>query len=92
MTSARLDVVDDACGIRTSTVPLVLIHDGGGTIFQYHTLEQPLGRRMYGISNPYFGSDVCPLGGIPQLAREYIQAIRQTLRQGRVILGGQLIL
>ncbi|KAK3940837.1 Alpha/Beta hydrolase protein [Diplogelasinospora grovesii] len=80
-------------------VPLVLIHDGGGTVFSYHLLG-PLNRALYGIWNPCYY--VPPRGrsrnweSIPEMAEHYITLITKTLpfpRDGgrgrrRVILGG----
>jgi hypothetical protein len=73
---------------HASHIPLILIHDGGGTIFEYYMLG-PLYRRTYGIPNPYFhdgGSP--PAGGVPQLAKEYAEAIQATIRNGPILIGG----
>ncbi|KAL2756943.1 hypothetical protein ACRALDRAFT_2052754 [Sodiomyces alcalophilus JCM 7366] len=61
------------------TVPLVLIHDGGGTTFPYHCLE-PLRRPVYGIANPHFRSGAPWPGGLPQMAETYATMIRRTVR------------
>lgn len=67
--------------------PLVLIHDGGGTIFQYYMLNY-VGRRTFGIANPYFESGRHPEDGILGLARQYVKAVQHTVGKGPVILGG----
>lgn len=68
--------------------PLVLIHDGGGTTFQYYMLK-PLYRRLYAIPNPYFDEGGSPpAGGVPQLAKEYAEAIQATIGNGPVLIGG----
>lgn len=61
------------------TIPLILIHDGGGTTFPYHCLE-PLGRPVYGIANPHFRSGAPWPGGLPQMAETYAAMVRRTVR------------
>lgn len=65
---------------RTSRTPLFLIHDGGGTTFDYFFLGD-LRRTTYGIHNPNFSTGVPWDGGIPQLASLYIVFIRSLLFQ-----------
>lgn len=68
--------------------PLVLVHDGGGTIFSYYCLGD-LERTVYGIYNPYYHSeDKTWEGGIPEMARHYVDLIRATVPEGPIILGG----
>ncbi|KAJ4302062.1 hypothetical protein N0V88_002198 [Collariella sp. IMI 366227] len=67
--------------------PLVLIHDGGGTIFSYYCLSD-LGRPLYGISNPRFQTGNTWEGGIPQMTREYIKFIKKAVPKGDIIIGG----
>ncbi|KAK2754878.1 putative secondary metabolism biosynthetic enzyme [Arachnomyces sp. PD_36] len=62
----------------TSRTPLILIHDGGGTTFDYFFLGN-IHRSTYGIHNPNFLSGVPWDGGIPQLAGLYIEFIRALL-------------
>ena len=81
---ARLEELD--CSYNPA-VPLVLIHDGGGTIFQYYMLG-PLNRTTFAIASPYFDSGIRPTGGVPELAKEYASAIRNEIGRGSVILGG----
>nr|POF11460.1 orsellinic acid synthase [Quercus suber] len=70
-----------------SSVPIVLIHDGGGTAFQYFMLPD-LDRKLYTISNPYHESSDRPEGGVPTLAQSYIEAMKEALPPGPLILGG----
>lgn len=85
---AELEEIDKPRDSKSSAVPLVLIHDGGGTIFQYYMLG-PLNREVYGIANPYHNASEKPAGGIHELAREYVEAIRKTIGRGPVIVGGE---
>lgn len=75
----------DPCDI--SHVPLVLIHDGGGTCFAYYCLD-PLGRPTYEIHNPHFYSGEPWTGGIPEMARHYVDLMRRAVPRGRILLGG----
>lgn len=88
---AILEEIDNPKDGYGSAIPLVLIHDGGGSIFQYFMVGS-LGRTIYGIANPYFESGVRPEGGIPQLAKEYAEAIRGTIETGPVIIGGTTVM
>ncbi|KAM7189111.1 hypothetical protein V8F33_010232, partial [Rhypophila sp. PSN 637] len=58
----------------SSQAPLFLIHDGGGTIFNYFLLG-PLGRAVWGIYNPRFESGGRWEGGVSQMASEYLALI-----------------
>ncbi|KAK4100150.1 alpha/beta-hydrolase [Parathielavia hyrcaniae] len=66
--------------------PLVLIHDGGGTIFSYHCLGN-LGRPVYGIANPHYYGGRWE-GGIPEMATRYLQFIKSAVPGGDIIIGG----
>lgn len=68
-------------------LPLVLIHDGGGTCFSYRLLEF-LGRPVYGIHNPRFQSGRPWKGGIEEMARVYVELVRSLFPTGAFILGG----
>ncbi|KAK1770687.1 Alpha/Beta hydrolase protein [Phialemonium atrogriseum] len=72
---------------RSSPTPLVLIHDGGGTIFSYYCLGS-LGRPLYGIFNPNYHSGRSWAGGLPEMARHYVRLVRTVVPRGPVILGG----
>jgi len=67
--------------------PLILIHDGGGTIFNYYMIGM-LGRPVYGIPDPRFGTESPWEDGIPQMARCYSDLIRSNIRSRQVLLGG----
>ncbi|POS72138.1 Amt4 [Diaporthe helianthi] len=74
--------------LRYSHIPLVLIHDGGGTCFSYYCLN-PIGRIVYEIHNPHFYSAKPWPGGIPEMARHYVGLIRNSaVPRGRILLGG----
>ncbi|KAF2462702.1 alpha/beta-hydrolase [Lindgomyces ingoldianus] len=70
-----------------NAAPLFLIHDGGGTIFNYFMLGD-LGRSVYGIHDPKFESDDGWAGGIAEMAQEYITFIRTVRKKGPIVLGG----
>ncbi|KAK4114846.1 alpha/beta-hydrolase [Canariomyces notabilis] len=67
--------------------PLVLIHDGGGTVYSYHLLGE-LGRQVYGIFNPNYESGKRWEGGIPEMARHYLGLIKAVIPSGKIIIGG----
>lgn len=69
--------------------PLFLIHDGGGTVFQYCSLGD-LGRPTYAITNPHFESGTSWGGGICEMAKVYAGVIGRELPAGGgdIILGG----
>ncbi|KAH6850406.1 Alpha/Beta hydrolase protein [Chaetomium sp. MPI-CAGE-AT-0009] len=68
--------------------PLILVHDGGGTIFSYHCLGE-LGRRVHGIANPNYESGQAWAGGLPEMARLYLGFVASVIPPGGdVILGG----
>ncbi|GAM84986.1 hypothetical protein ANO11243_029890 [Dothideomycetidae sp. 11243] len=67
--------------------PLVLLHDGGGTIFSYLQLGA-LGRDVYGIHNTRPGPTGVWEGGIAQMAAEYLDLIKTVVPSGPIIIGG----
>jgi len=69
------------------TVPIFLIHDGGGTIFQYFLLGD-LSRDVYGIYDPKFECESGWEGGMIEMAQEYLKLIKATRRAGPIFLGG----
>jgi hypothetical protein len=81
-------LVQAAPSFRQGNAPLVLIHDGGGTTFGYHCLPS-LQRTVYAIHNPHFYSGRPWPGGIPAMARIYIELIRSNIPAGEFILGGE---
>lgn len=68
-------------------VPLVLIHDGGGTIFSYYLLGE-IGRPVWGIANPRFDTNDSWEGGIPAMATQYLKWIKEAVPRGKIIVGG----
>lgn len=78
---------DDGDPLAASDIPLVLIHDGGGTCFAYYCLN-PLSRKTYEIHNPRYESQIPWTGGIPEMARYYVRLMRSTIPPGRILLGG----
>jgi len=80
--------VQDAPFRRRSAIPLFLIHDGGGTIFNYCMLES-LERDVHAISNPRFEQGGRWEGGIGEMAEEYVRLIMKTCPRNRILLGGE---
>jgi len=75
----------------SASIPLVLIHDGGGTVFNYWTLG-PLHRQMYGISDPAFESGAEWKGwhgGLKQMAELYCNMVKKEIGKGKILLGGK---
>jgi Thioesterase domain len=86
----NLTLVQSAPLHRVNAVPLVLIHDGGGTTFSYQCLGS-LQRTVYGIRNPRFYSGRAWAGGIAAMARVYADLIRSVVTSGKVLLGGRFM-
>lgn len=70
-----------------ATLPVVLIHDSSGLVFNYHLLED-LRRDVFGIEDPLFETDKSWASGIPEMAEAYASAVAATIGQGPIILGG----
>jgi iterative type I PKS product template protein len=70
---------------ETPNLPLFLIHDGGGLVHYYNRLS-PLGRRVWGISNPNFITGQ-PWDSITSMATHYATLITKTV-SGPLLLGG----
>ncbi|KAF5025104.1 hypothetical protein F66182_2805 [Fusarium sp. NRRL 66182] len=93
------EIVQPADWRTLNTVPVFLMHDGGGTTFAYHCLET-LHRPVYGIHNPNFRSGEPYDGGLSDMARQYCGFIQKAIDQPefpkrysadgkiRIILGG----
>lgn len=69
------------------SIPLILFHDAGGTIFQYLLLED-LQRPVYGMANSRFESGGNWDHGIREMGVVYAHKIRSVINSGKVILGG----
>lgn len=74
---------DSSC----SATPLFLIHDAGGTIYGYHTLDD-LNRPTYGIANPRLESGLPWTGGVMEMAQCYYAMIKAYRPKGDILLGG----
>lgn len=70
-----------------SATPLFLLHDGGGTIFNYFMLGD-LDRDVYGIHDTKFDTDEGWQGGLTEMASLYVSLIRSVRRTGPILLGG----
>lgn len=90
------DIPETICEVQdapssAASIPLVLIHDGGGTVFNYWTLG-PLHRQMFAISDPAFESGAEWKGwegGLKQMAELYCSQIRREIGKGKILLGGE---
>lgn len=71
---------------RNST-PLVLLHDGGGTIFSYHLIDD-IGRKVWGVANPRFKTHTPWEGGIHEMGVAYAKYVATAVPYGPVMLGG----
>lgn len=90
MSEQRLDNVDliqNPLDVVVKPIPLILFHDGGGTVFNYHLLGD-LSRPMWAISNPHYGKDTCFSLGIPEMAHRYISDMKKCIPSGKIIIGG----
>ncbi|KAI1076027.1 alpha/beta-hydrolase [Whalleya microplaca] len=68
--------------------PLFLVHDGGGTTFSYHCLD-PIRRPLWGIQNVRLHDGGWWDGGIPEMARHYVELLAKAMPEGGdILLGG----
>lgn len=70
-----------------SSLPLVLLHDGGGTTFGYWMLDN-LDRDVWAIHNPHFWNGQPWEGGVNEMARHYIGLLQNEAIRGPILLGG----
>lgn len=68
--------------------PLVLIHDGGGTIFPYLRLGS-LNRDVWAIHDPNWSTSELYEGGLDEMAGIYIDFIKNVGIRGSILLGGK---
>ncbi|KAK2592736.1 hypothetical protein QQS21_009579 [Conoideocrella luteorostrata] len=68
-------------------LPLVLIHDGGGTTFSYFILGS-LSRDVWAIHNPKYFDGLAWEGGMDEMARTYLKFIVDEGLSGPIMLGG----
>lgn len=87
MDEEALVLIQHTSNLLATRTTLVLIHDSGGTTFNYFRLGQ-LNRPIYGISDPFFLSGQLWEGGIPQSAQYYCKLLRTQVPKGNIILGG----
>lgn len=74
----------------TPQFPLILFHDGAGTLFSYFLL-QTLGRDVFGFEDPSVASgdkQTCG-GGVREMAAYYYASMKGSMRPSPVILGGE---
>ncbi|KAG8410084.1 hypothetical protein J3458_019152 [Metarhizium acridum] len=71
---------------HNSPLPLVLIHDGGGTTFSYFVLGS-LARDVWAVHNPNYFEGLPWEGGMDEMAKKYLDFIAGDL-VGPVMLGG----
>lgn len=83
-------LVQEARNRPASSIPVVLIHDGGGTIFGYYLLgELHPARELWAIYNPdHDSAKPYPLT-MEEMARSYIQLIETSGIRGPIYLGGK---
>ncbi|KIH91996.1 thioesterase [Sporothrix brasiliensis 5110] len=72
---------------QRNAIPLILIHDGSGTIFSYYILDN-IDRKLLGIANPRFKSGIPWAGGLREMATIYAGLVASAILSGPVILGG----
>ncbi|PNY24615.1 Uncharacterized protein TCAP_05446 [Tolypocladium capitatum] len=68
-------------------MPLILIHDAGGTTFSYFLLGS-LHRDVWAIHNPKYLDAEPWEGGMDEMARHYVDLIVEAGISGTVLLGG----
>ncbi|KAH7330547.1 thioesterase domain-containing protein [Rhexocercosporidium sp. MPI-PUGE-AT-0058] len=71
----------------SARAPLVLFHDGAGTLFNYFLLR-PLGTDVFGLADPRATAQRPWDGGIEEMARYYLECMKTAVKPGPVILGG----
>jgi hypothetical protein len=74
-------------GEGDASLPLVLLHDGGGTTFGYWMLDS-LNRDVWAVHNPRFWTGQPWDGGVNEMARHYITLLRNEGIHGAILLGG----
>ncbi|KAI9152063.1 putative thioesterase lcsE [Paramyrothecium foliicola] len=72
----------------SSTPPLVLIHDGGGTTFSYFILGK-LHRDVWALHNPKYWDAGKWEGGMDEMSRHYVDLIKKSGLSGPIFLGGK---
>lgn len=70
-----------------SRTPLFLLHDAGGTVFNYYKLGN-VGRPIYTIYNPWFKSETRWDRGSMRFVTEYIKLIQSVVSSGEILVRG----
>ncbi|CAI7647531.1 unnamed protein product [Penicillium viridicatum] len=83
----EIEEIQSSSHRSANAAPLILFHDGGGTVFSYYLLGD-LNRDVYGIADPYFATINSWTGGIRQMAEAYASSIWDEFTQRPVLLGG----
>ncbi|OBT95575.1 hypothetical protein VE01_05919 [Pseudogymnoascus verrucosus] len=82
-------LVQEARNRRASSIPVVLIHDGGGTAFGYYILgELHPARELWAIRNPDYNRSKPYSMTMEEMARNYIRMIESSGIRGPIYLGG----
>lgn len=87
MRQTRSPIEQLVTGTNPSAVPLVLIHDGGGTVDSYRALG-PFDCDCWAISDPRFEDGRPWQGGMREMARNYLNLIKERVPQKNILLGG----
>ncbi|KAH7025267.1 Alpha/Beta hydrolase protein [Microdochium trichocladiopsis] len=74
-------------GTNPAALPLVLIHDGGGTVDSYRSLG-PFECDIYAISDPRFEDEQPWQGGMREMAQAYLDLIKEKVPSKEILLGG----
>lgn len=83
-------LVQEARNRPASSIPVVLIHDGGGDTFGYYLLgELHPARELWAIHNPDFNSSTPYPLTMEKMAQNYIQLIESSGIRGPIYLGGE---
>lgn len=75
-------------GNDSAARPLVLVHDGGGTVAAYRSLGAIEGD-IYAISDPRFNDGLPWDGGIPEMAKVYLGLVKQAVPAREILIGGE---
>lgn len=73
---------------KPGLVPLILIHDSGGTTFNYFALGD-LERDVWAIHDPNYWEATGWEGGVDDMASHYIGLVEAAGIRGPVVLGGE---
>jgi hypothetical protein len=88
--SKKCPIEQIAQGKNPEATPLVLIHDGGGTILSYRALG-PMECDVYAISDPSFEKGTPWKGGLREMAETYIELIKEKVPSQQILLGGMFV-